>query len=106
MNRARSLIKYSLTRLALAPIMLWLIASLVFLLLRVAPGDPVDAILGNRADSATREALRIKLGLNMPLTNQYINYLNGLIHGDLGVSLNNQESISQIIAKTLPALQT
>jgi len=83
--------------------MLWLISSLVFLLLRVAPGDPVDAILGNRADSAAREALRIKLGLNKPLILQYLNYINNLIHGDLGQSLNNQESVSKLIAKTLPA---
>jgi len=103
MNRSRSLLKYSITRLALAPIMLWLISSLVFLLLRVAPGDPVDAILGNRADSAAREALRIKLGLNKPLILQYLNYINNLIHGDLGQSLNNQESVSKLIAKTLPA---
>ena len=46
MGRARDLARYSATRLALAPLMLWLIASLVFLLLRVAPGDPVDAVLG------------------------------------------------------------
>ncbi|AAQ00198.1 MULTISPECIES: ABC transporter permease [Prochlorococcus] len=103
MNRARSLLKYSLTRLALAPVMLWLISSLVFLLLRVAPGDPVDAILGNRADYAAREAMRAKLGLDIPLINQYFKYLNGLIHGDLGQSLNNQESVRETIANTLPA---
>ncbi len=103
MNRARSLIKYSFTRLALAPIMLLLISTLVFFLLRIAPGDPVDAILGNRADFAAREALRIKLGLDMPLINQYFNYINGLIHGNLGESLNNQEPVIQIIGKLLPA---
>ena len=42
MPRAGSLLRYSATRLGLAPVMLWLIATLVFLLLRVAPGDPVD----------------------------------------------------------------
>ncbi|KGG13998.1 Dipeptide transport system permease protein DppB [Prochlorococcus sp. SS52] len=83
--------------------MLWLISSLVFLLLRVAPGDPVDAILGNRADYAAREAMRAKLGLDIPLINQYFKYLNGLIHGDLGQSLNNQESVRETIANTLPA---
>ncbi len=103
MNRSRSLLKYALTRIALAPVMLWLISTMVFLLLRVAPGDPVDAILGNRADSLAREALRIKLGLDKPLIAQYLNYINNLIHGDLGQSLNNQESVSQIISKTLPA---
>ena len=83
--------------------MLWLISSLVFFLLRVAPGDPVDAILGIRADYAAREALRVKLGLDAPLINQYLKFLNCLIHGDLGESLNNQEPVRQLIAKTLPA---
>ena len=103
MTRERELLRYCLTRLALAPIMLWLISSLVFFLLRVAPGDPVDAILGNRADSLAREALREKLGLNASLINQYFNFMNGLIHGNLGDSLNNQESVTHLIAKTLPA---
>ena len=52
MGRARDLARYSLVRLGLAPLMLWLIATLVFLLLRVAPGDPVDAVLGSRALAA------------------------------------------------------
>ena len=46
--------------------MLWIIASLVFVLLRIAPGDPVDAILGIRANEFARETLRIKLGLDKP----------------------------------------
>ena len=48
MSNSSSLVRYLGSRLLLAPVMLWLIASLVFLLLRVAPGDPVDALLGNR----------------------------------------------------------
>ncbi|WP_269622746.1 ABC transporter permease [Prochlorococcus marinus] len=103
MNRSRYLINYSMVRLSLAPVMLWLISTFVFLLLRIAPGDPVDAILGNRADDNAREIMREKLGLNMPLINQYFHFLNRLIHGDLGESLNTQEPVREIIAKTLPA---
>ena len=55
MARAGSLLRYSATRLGLAPVMLWLIATLVFLLLRVAPGDPVDAVLGSRAPTTAKE---------------------------------------------------
>ena len=103
MNRSKSLLKYSISRLLLAPVMIWLISTLVFLLLRVAPGDPVDAILGIRADYAAREALRVKLGLDASLLAQYFKYLNCLIHGDLGESLNNQEPVRQLISNTLPA---
>ncbi len=83
--------------------MLGIISSLVFILLRIAPGDPVDAILGTRANELARESLRIKLGLDKPLINQYLEYLNQLLHGNLGTSLNTQEPVKEIISKALPA---
>ena len=103
MSRARSLLRYLLARLALAPVMLWLIASLVFLLLRVAPGDPIDALLGSRAPAAARTALRSQLGLDQPLWQQYGHFLGQLLRGDLGESLTNQEPVSATIAGSLPA---
>ena len=103
MSTKTELFKYILSRLALLPIMLWIISSLVFIFLRIAPGDPVDAILGTRANEFARESLRIKLGLDKPLINQYLEYLNNLIHGNLGVSLNTQEPVKIIIYKALPA---
>ena len=103
MARARALLRYSATRLGLAPVMLWLIATLVFLLLRVAPGDPVDAVLGSRAPAAAKAAMRARLGLDQSLLDQYIHYLHGLIQGDLGQGLINQEPVSNIINRTLPA---
>tara|TARA_Y100001968_G_C19366537_1_gene722829 strand:- start:146 stop:1165 length:1020 start_codon:yes stop_codon:yes gene_type:complete len=103
MSRQKNLIKYIFTRLALTPVMLWLISTMVFILLRIAPGDPVDAILGTRANEIAREALRTKLGLNQPLAYQYLNFLNELLIGDLGESLNNQEPVREVIAKSLPA---
>ena len=103
MSSKKKLFKYIISRLTLLPIMLWIISSLVFILLRIAPGDPVDAILGTRANEIARESLRIKLGLDKPLIQQYIEYLNQLVHGNLGVSLNTQEPVKLIISKALPA---
>ena len=103
MSSKKELFKYILSRLTLLPVMIWIISSLVFILLRIAPGDPVDAILGTRANEFARESLRIKLGLDKPLLNQYGEYLNQLIHGDLGISLNTQEPVKVIISKALPA---
>ncbi len=103
MARARALLRYCATRLGLAPVMLWLIATLVFLLLRVAPGDPVDAVLGSRAPAAAKAAMRARLGLDQSLLDQYLDYLHGLIQGDLGQGLINQEPVSSIIGRTLPA---
>ena len=103
MSRHRRLLRYLASRLALVPVMLWLIASLVFLLLRVAPGDPIDALLGTRAPQAAREALRQQLGLDQPLLVQYSRYLGDLLHGQLGASLSNQEPVTAVIGRSLPA---
>ena len=103
MARAGSLLRYSATRLGLAPVMLWLIATLVFLLLRVAPGDPVDAVLGSRAPAAAKAAMRARLGLDQSLLDQYLDYLRKLVQGDLGQGLINQEPVNSIISRTLPA---
>jgi peptide/nickel transport system permease protein len=103
MSRRRQLLAYLASRLLLLPVMLWLIASLVFLLLRVAPGDPIDALLGTRAPEAARTALRQQLGLDQPLASQYGHYLWDLLHGQLGSSLTNQESVLGVIGRSLPA---
>ena len=93
------LLNYSLLKILLIPIMLWIISSLVFTLLRVAPGDPVDAILGSGADEVSRELLRNKLGLNEPLINQYFSYIKDILHLDFGQSLSTQEPVLNIIIK-------
>ena len=103
MSRRRALLRYLAARLALAPLMLWLIASLVFLLLRLAPGDPIDALLGTRAPESARAALRAQLGLDQPLLHQYGSFLGKLLHGDLGASLTNQEPVTEVIRQSLPA---
>jgi len=87
------ILNYSLLKISLIPIMLWIISSLVFILLRVAPGDPVDAILGSGADEVSREFLRNKLGLNEPLISQYFSYIKNILHLDFGQSLSTQEPV-------------
>ncbi|MFM7733090.1 MAG: ABC transporter permease, partial [Cyanobium sp.] len=103
MSRRSELLRYVGARLALAPLMLWLIASLVFLLLRVAPGDPIDALLGPRAPEAARAALRAQLGLDKPLLQQYGSFLGHLLRGDLGLSQNSQQPVADVIRESLPA---
>ncbi len=63
------------------------VVTLVFLLLHMVPGDPVDALLGETALNADREALRHALHLDQPLMTQYLHYMQGLVHGDWGTSL-------------------
>lgn len=104
MTRSSSLRTYILSRLLLAPLMLWLIATLVFLLLRATPGDPIDALLGPRAPQAAKDALREQLGLSKPLLLQYGDYLGSLLRLDLGKSLiGKDQSVWEIIQAFFPA---
>lgn len=104
MSRLRALQAYILMRLVLAPLMLLTIVTLVFLLLRATPGDPVDAILGPRAPVAVKEALREQLGLAAPLWQQYLKYIGQLLHLNLGTSLTSQgEPVIKIIQAHFPA---
>ncbi|WP_009546020.1 ABC transporter permease [Crocosphaera subtropica] len=104
MSRSKAIQYYIVARLLLAPLMVWTIVTLVFLLLRATPGDPADAILGNRAPEATKEALRESLGLNQPLWLQYFAYLGQLLSFNLGTSITSQgQSVWEIIGQHFPA---
>jgi len=76
-----------------APILLGVV-SLVFLLLHLVPGDPVDLMLGEQALAADRAQLRAQLGLDRPLGEQYAKYLRRTIAGDLGLSLPSGEPVA------------
>lgn len=104
MSRSKSLQYYVLSRVLTAPLMLWVIVTVVFLLLRATPGDPVDAILGARAPAAAKDALREQLGLGDPIWEQYLNYLGALLRLDLGSSLTARgQTVWQIIQDHFPA---
>lgn len=104
MSRSRALQYYITARLLLAPLMLLTIVTLVFLLLRSTPGDPVDAILGNRAPEAIKQAFRERLGLSLPLPLQYLNYLGNLLRLDLGTSITDQgQVVTDVIRQFFPA---
>ena len=104
MSRAKALQYYIAARLLLAPLMVWTIVTLVFLLLRATPGDPVDAILGNRAPEAAKQAMREQLGLNKSLLAQYFDYLGQLLQLDLGKSITGKgKAVWEIIQEHFPA---
>ena len=75
----------------------------VFLLIHLIPGDPIDVMLGESAQPADRAALRHSLGLDQPLLVQLYSYINGLMHLDFGRSLHSQRPILELLAERLPA---
>ena len=92
-----------LARIGSALIVVLGVCTLVFLLLHLVPGDPVDAMLGESARSADRAELRRALGLDRPLTTQYAAYLGGLVQLDLGDSFQDQRPVTEVLAERLPA---
>ena len=101
--RTAGVVESLLTRLASAVVVVLGVCSLVFLLIHLVPGDPVEAMLGEGARPADRAALRAALGLDRPLGEQYLSYLGGLARLDLGVSFREQRPVGEMLAERIPA---
>src|SRR5690606_8187735 len=94
--------KYILTRLLLALPTLFVVVSLIFIIVRVAPGDPATAMLGDRASKEAVDALKSALGLDKPIYLQYVDFIGGLIRGDLGKSMITRQSVGEQLRFALP----
>jgi peptide/nickel transport system permease protein len=95
---------FILLRLLLTIPMILILVTVVFAIMRILPGDPVLAVLGNRnATEQQIEALRHQLGLDKPLYLQYFGYIAGLVTGDLGYSMVRQDPVATELAIHLPA---
>ncbi len=79
------------------------VTTIVFMLIHVVPGDPVEVMLGESAQVADKEALRETLGLNLPLSTQWLNYVSGLLQLDLGTSLHSKRPVVEILSERIPA---
>ncbi len=89
---------YIVRRLLWAVPVLFAISLIVFTIMRLAPGDPVDTLLGQRYDETTAARLRAKYGYDQPIYRQYVTYMGNVVQGDLGVSTRHQDfSVSEVI---------
>ena len=96
-RQGNSLRGYVLTRLALALPTVLILLTLVFLLMRVAPGDPISAALGGKLPAQELEKRREAAGFNKPIPEQYVEYLGDVITLDLGTSLTDNRTVKSII---------
>jgi peptide/nickel transport system permease protein len=79
-----------------------IVASIaIFVILQVLPGDPAQLILGINARPDTLEALRKQLGLDAPVLMQYVNWVLGMLHGDLGISYTYRVPVSQLVLQRI-----
>ncbi|MHA1529145.1 MAG: ABC transporter permease [Alphaproteobacteria bacterium] len=94
---------YILRRLLGAAIVMWAVATLVFFMLRIVPGDPLAAMLFEVGDPAAAEELRIKFGLDRPMIVQYAKWLLLIVQGDLGNSIyGSRIPVSQLLIEAAP----
>ncbi len=96
------MISYIVRRLLLAIPTLLAVLTVIFLAVRVVPGDPAAVLLGEEADAAALQSFRERMGLDRPLWVQYTDFLGGLFRGDLGRSMLTEYPVSAQVARALP----
>jgi len=100
------MIQSFLKRIALLLATLFLVTALAFLAFSIIPGDPTDAILGLEATPEQIAALRTELGLDLPLTRRYVNWLMAFVTGDFGTSYNYEMSVSDLLSVRIAPTMT
>jgi len=96
-SKGTSLRKYALVRLALVVPLIFIVLTLVFLLMRVAPGDPISASLGGHAPQSEIDRIKEELGYNEPLWKQYFEYLGQIARGNLGTTITDRRPVTDIV---------
>ena len=81
---------------------LWLVVSVVFLLIHLVPGDPIEAMLGEGSASADVQTVRHAYGLDQSIGTQYLRYWNGVLHGRLGQSIRLNQDVGRVIWERYP----
>jgi peptide/nickel transport system permease protein len=99
MNRQ---IAFILRRVTLTIPTLFVMSIIVFLIIRLVPGDPVRTMLGFRATDENVAELRRQLGLDQSLFDQYVHWITALMHGDLGKDIVSHAALSELLAQRLP----
>ncbi len=94
--------KYIVTRLAQGLLLIIVVSILVFSLLHLMPGDPVQILYGDRMSDEKREEIRAELGLDRPVPEQYLAWANRILHGDFGTSLKTKRPVAQSFRSRIP----
>jgi peptide/nickel transport system permease protein len=95
--------RYLIRRTLGAILVMWTVATLVFFMLRIVPGDPIGAMLADVGGPEAIEALRQKLGLDQPLYVQYLKWFWNMMQGDLGASIyGSRVPVARLLVEALP----
>lgn len=93
------MLRYFVRRMAFLVLTLLGATIIIFSMLHLAPGDPIDLIVGPNVTPEVRENIRHQYGLDRPLAVQYLSFMKSLLHGDLGESIIQHKPVSELIAE-------
>lgn len=91
-----------LRRIGGAVVLLWLVVTITFVLVRVAPGDPALLLVPPTASAQDAARLRSELGLDRPVAIQYARWMGGVLHGDLGESFTSRRPVGSVLSEAMP----
>jgi len=97
------MISWLARRVAVSVLLVFVLISTVFFVVRLAPGDPLDQVVGEDLGPAGRDLIRRQMGLEGSLVSQYLSWLGASFRGDFGTSFSQQRSVGGIIGEALPA---
>ena len=93
---------YIIRRLLWLPVIMWAVASLTFLVLRLVPGDPFASVSNQAMDASQLERTRAVWGLDQPIWRQYLSFTANLVRGDLGDSMSSGVPLTRLLFEKLP----
>lgn len=96
------MIRYFLSRLGFGALVLFLLSVFVFILFYVSPSDPARIIAGDKATEALMAQIRVNLGLDRPMIEQYFMFLGNLLQGDLGFSYRSNMPVGDLLVRRIP----
>ncbi len=96
------MLRWGLRRLGAGVVLVWLVATVTFVLVNLAPGDPASRLIDPRIPPAARERFRREFGLDRPLPLRYASWLAAAVTGDLGTSWTYRQRVTRVLADVLP----
>jgi peptide/nickel transport system permease protein len=96
-------LRYIAQRLGQAAVIVTIVAAITFALIHLAPGDPFSAVMDNpNVNETVRQTLRAQYGFDRPLPEQFVRYVNSLVHGQLGWSFSHERPVLEVLGSALP----
>ncbi|MDD6040245.1 MAG: ABC transporter permease [Clostridia bacterium] len=89
--------RYIVKRIAQGLLLVFVVSILVFSMLHMMPGDPIELMVDRKVSQEKKDEMRAQYGLDLPLPVQYVNWVNNILHGNFGTSIRTRMPVSQLL---------